>query len=173
MTSAAFAETSAWGRRKLAFAQSSWPGRAERWLDDHGKGAWIAATILGFVLFWPIGLALLAYMIWSRRMFSKSCRGPWGHHRHMNRAEWETMRENWRQMGQTLHQTMRPTGNAAFDAYKAETIRRLTEEQEAFEAFLERLRQAKDKSEFDNFMDERARVARASGDAPEPPASAA
>lgn len=52
------------------------------------------------------------------------------------------------------------SGNSAFDAYKAETLRRLMSEQEAFEAFLERLRAAKDKSEFDQFMDERAEAAR-------------
>ena len=50
----------------------------------------------------------------------------------------------------------RPTGNAAFDAYKADTLHRLQEEQDNFEGFLERLRAAKDKSEFDAFMDERA-----------------
>ena len=54
---------------------------------------------------------------------------------------------------------MKPSGNAAFDAYKADTLRRLEEEQENFEAFLERLRAAKDKSEFDQFMDERADAA--------------
>jgi hypothetical protein len=52
---------------------------------------------------------------------------------------------------------MRPTGNSAFDAYKADTLRRLEEEQDRFEAFLERLRDAKDKAEFDQFMEERAR----------------
>ena len=52
------------------------------------------------------------------------------------------------------------SGNTAFDAYKAETLRRLMSEQEAFEAFLERLRAAKDKSEFDQFMDDRAEAAR-------------
>ena len=52
---------------------AAWPSRAEMWLDARGKGAWIAAMILGFIFFWPIGLALLAYMIWSKRMFSKSC----------------------------------------------------------------------------------------------------
>lgn len=55
---------------------------------------------------------------------------------------------------------MRPSGNSAFDAYKADTLRRLEDEQGKFEAFLERLREAKDKSEFDQFMDERARAAR-------------
>ena len=39
---------------------------------------------------------------------------------------------------------------------KEETLRRLEEEQHNFEAFLERLRDAKDKAEFDQFMDERA-----------------
>jgi hypothetical protein len=48
-------------------------------------------------------------------------------------------------------------GQHAFDAYKADTLRRLEEEQDAFEAFLQRLRDAKDKSEFDQFMDERRR----------------
>ena len=41
----------------------SWFSRAEAWLDEKGKGAWIAAMVLGFIFFWPIGLALLAYMI--------------------------------------------------------------------------------------------------------------
>ena len=35
------------------------------WLDERGKGAWIAAMILAFVACWPLGLALLAYLIWS------------------------------------------------------------------------------------------------------------
>jgi len=55
---------------------------------------------------------------------------------------------------------MRSSGNTAFDAYKTETLRRLEEEQENFEAFLKRLREAKDKSEFDQFMDERAKTAK-------------
>ena len=37
-------------------------------LDEMGKGAWIAVTIAAFVVFWPAGLALLAYMLWSGRM---------------------------------------------------------------------------------------------------------
>ncbi len=51
----------------------------------------------------------------------------------------------------------RSTGNSAFDAYKADTLRRLEEEQGNFEAFLERLREAKDKAEFDQFMNDRAK----------------
>ena len=37
-------------------------------LDDYGRPAWIAAMVVGFVLFWPIGLTILAYMLWSGRM---------------------------------------------------------------------------------------------------------
>lgn len=49
------------------------------------------------------------------------------------------------------------SGNSAFDAYKEDTLRRLEEEQHNFEAFLERLREAKDKSEFDDYMEDRAK----------------
>lgn len=118
-----------------------WLARGEAWLDDKGKGAWIAAMVISFIVFWPIGLALLAYMIWSKRMFSGSCS---------------------RRSSMTAYQaatTLRPTGNSAFDAYKADTLRRLEQEQERFEAFLERLRDAKDQAEFDQFMDERAEKA--------------
>jgi hypothetical protein len=47
------------------------------------------------------------------------------------------------------------SGNRAFDEYRAETLRRLEEEQREFRDFLERLRLAKDKAEFDQFMAER------------------
>jgi hypothetical protein len=47
------------------------------------------------------------------------------------------------------------SGNHAFDDYKAETLRRLEDEQREFLEFLERLRHAKDKAEFDQFMADR------------------
>ncbi|WP_171167711.1 DUF2852 domain-containing protein [Ruegeria sp. HKCCA0370] len=118
-------------------ANPGWLYRIEAWLDDKGKGAWISAMVLGFIFFWPVGLALLAYMIWSKRMFSKSC----------------SRRKSWH----SQMSAMKPSGNSAFDAYKADTLARLEREQQDFEAFLRRLREAKDKAEFDEFMDERAR----------------
>lgn len=127
-------------------AITAWPGRAETWLDERGKGAWIAAMILGFVFFWPAGLALLAYMIWSKRMFGKSCRHA-GHH------DFRAGR------GYGYRHGFRSSGNSAFDAYKADTIERLEREQAEFEAFLGRLRAARDKAEFDDYMAERARDA--------------
>jgi hypothetical protein len=41
--------------------------RAERWLDDRGKFAWIGAIILGFIAVWPVGLALLAYVVFFKK----------------------------------------------------------------------------------------------------------
>jgi hypothetical protein len=49
----------------------------------------------------------------------------------------------------------RRSGNAAFDEYRAETLRRLEAEQREFADFLAHLRDAKDKAEFDAFMAER------------------
>lgn len=116
-----------------------WLSRAEAWLDAKGKGAWIAAMVLGFIFVWPVGLALLAYMIWSKRMFGKSCRT--------------------RSMTRHGISAMSSSGNTAFDNYKADTLRRLEEEQHNFESFLQRLREARDKAEFDEFMADRARAA--------------
>ncbi len=52
------------------------------------------------------------------------------------------------------------TGNATFDAYREEMMQRLENEQNKFEGFLDRLRDAKDKSEFDTFMADREKVLR-------------
>ena len=44
------------------------------------------------------------------------------------------------------------SGNRAFDEYRIDTLRRLEHEQREFHDFLARLRTAKDKAEFDQFM---------------------
>ena len=113
----------------------AWLGRARDTLDDYGTGAWIGATVLSFIVFAPIGIALLVYMFWSGRM---GCRGKWRRNGMRGRSF-----------------SMGSTGNAAFDAYRDETIQRLEDERKAFEEFLERLRKAKDQAEFDQFMTER------------------
>ncbi len=122
----------------------NWFRRSEDWLDARGRKAWIIAMVLGFIFFWPVGLALMAYMIWGKKMFNNSC---------ANRRD---ATHSWGR-GRDYRMTFGSSGNTAFDAYKADTLRRLEEEQSAFESFLQRLRDAKDKSEFDNFMEDRAR----------------
>ena len=47
------------------------------------------------------------------------------------------------------------SGNRAFDDYRSETLKRLEEEQREFKDFLARLRFARDRAEFDQFMAER------------------
>ena len=141
-------------RRDLA--GPPWFRRTVDWLDDRGTWAWIGLMVAGFVLVWPVGLAILAYMIWSKRMFG---------HRHHNGSRAMTCgsRRARSEAWTNARNAMRPSGNAAFDAYKADTLRRLEDEQRAFEEFLGRLREAKDKAEFDQFMDDRAHKARGAG----------
>lgn len=105
--------------------------RGRDWLDSRGRMAWIVAMVLGFIAFWPVGLALLTYMIWSKRMTGNStCRGA-------------------------VRYDAPSSGNSAFDAYRAETLKRLEDEHREFMDFLAKLREAKDKAEFDQFMEKR------------------
>jgi hypothetical protein len=57
------------------------------------------------------------------------------------------------------------SGNHAFDDYRREMLRRLEQDHQDFQAFLDRLRRAKDKAEFDQFMADRGH----GGPAPTPP----
>ncbi|HEY2133800.1 MAG TPA: DUF2852 domain-containing protein [Acetobacteraceae bacterium] len=162
-----------WGN---AQGQQSWqqPNGGQGW-NNPGNGPWgnrpwagppfwtpygisrpaaIAFTVLGFMFWWPVGLALLIYMIGSGRMGCLGRRrramyqGPYG----QDASPWN----NWKAWACGPSGGAQATsGNRAFDEYKAETLRRMEEEQKDFGAFLERLRFAKDKSEFDQFMAER------------------
>jgi hypothetical protein len=118
-------------------------------LDDFGLPAWIALMVLGFIVWWPIGLAILAFLAWSGRM---ACWGRRGGGRWQENVE--RMRESARRWHGGPH-TGSSSGNAAFDEYKAETLKRLEEEQKEFRSFLDRLRMAKDRAEFDDFMSQR------------------
>ena len=128
-------------------------------IDDIGRPAWIALMVIGFIVFWPIGLAILAYLIWSGRMMGCGRYGDMQQWREHPAAErWERKRERWerrmQQWGGPRH-GMRPSGNRAFDEYREDALRRLEEEANEFRSFLERLRVAKDRAEFDEFMRER------------------
>src|SRR5215475_10610978 len=125
-------------------------------LDELGRPAWIALMVLGFCLWWPLGLATLAFIIGSERM---SC---WNHH---GVDRWQRKMERMQEKMDRMRGRMGPggdwwfaprsSGNHAFDEYRAETLRRLEEEQREFREFLERLRFARDRAEFDQFMAER------------------
>lgn len=125
-------------------------------LDDIGRPAWIALTVVSFILFWPLGLVLLGYLIGSGRMACSGNRSGDRWQRRMERMQRRMERmqaaSHWGGYGYRAS-----SGNRAFDEYRAETLRRLEEEQREFMEFLDRLRHARDKAEFDQFMAERAR----------------
>jgi hypothetical protein len=128
-------------------------------LDEFGKPAWIVLMILGFFAWWPLGLVILAFMIGSGRM---GC----GHH---GMSHWENKMQRMQEKMDRVRSKMDSfrgggggdwwgtpsSGNRAFDDYRRETLRRLEDEQREFKEFLERLRFAKDRDEFDQFMTER------------------
>jgi hypothetical protein len=123
-------------------------------LDEWGKPAWLGLMVVSFILFWPAGLAVLAFLIWSGRM---GC--GW----HGDKSSWQArMAERWDRHSAKSGSESRAyssgysaSGNRAFDEYRDETMKRLEDEQREFREFLERLRLAKDRSEFDQFMTDR------------------
>jgi len=101
----------------------------------------IVAIVLGFVVFWPIGLAILFWCLWKKKQQGAEMTMP-----------------SWAARGPYFG----GSGNSAFDEWKRSELERLEAErrkladaQREFEAFLAQLRQAKDREEFDRFMAQR------------------
>ncbi|MBL8574272.1 MAG: DUF2852 domain-containing protein [Hyphomicrobiaceae bacterium] len=116
------------------------------------RSGWeIAGMVIGFVVFFPIGLAILAFLFWRkwRAAAGQPLKPSMSEFTHGFAMPW-TARQS--------------SGNAAFDEYKQavldklrEDLRRLEEDQMAFRAFVEQLKRAKDQEEFDRFMSDRAK----------------
>ncbi len=131
-----------------------WDYPDDRQMSYRTQSPWrIALIVLGFIVWWPVGLALLFFTLGSRKM------GCWDHgDRFANKMErmqhkMERMRGRMERRGFNFGGFGPPSsGNRAFDEYRVETLRRLEEEQHEFKDFLDRLRHAKDKEEFDQFM---------------------
>src|SRR5262245_21209512 len=153
-------------------------------IDDFGRAAWLALMVLGFIVYWPIGLAILAYIIWSGRM-GMGCgwhgrRGDIEEWRsradeRVNRAaeHWQRKRARWEERrhrsGGPYGGGLSETGNRAFDEYRADAMRKPEEEAQEFRAFLDRLRMARDRAEFDEYMKERRNPSSGSGGRAEGP----
>jgi len=139
------------------------------WARDIPRPAWIAFMVLGFIFWWPVGLAMLVYLMATGRMGCGSRARRWnnqpdGYGPGPNAGGgWEWKR--WCGGDRSPPSS----GNRAFDEYRSETLRRLEEEQREFGAFLDRLRVAKDKAEFDQFMAERRNHPPSPQDNPERP----
>ncbi len=112
------------------------------------RRAWeIAGIVVAFIFAWPFALA---YLIWKLAGYPLP-------------AEWRSYLE--RTFGRPFEGSFRTaspfggTGNSAFDDYRRRELerleeerRRLDEEVKAFGAFVEELKRAKDREEFDAFM---------------------
>ena len=133
----------------------------------------LAAGHFGRMLFWPIALAGLVFMVATGRLGCRRRRwgqGNWGQQGQGTATQapedqgsgWQSCMPSWARWGGGGDRNPTPpsSGNHAFDEYRAETLRRLEEEQNEFSSFLERLRFAKDKAEFDQFMAERRQTPR-------------
>jgi len=123
----------------------------------------VLAMVLGFVVFWPLGLAVLAYILWGERF-------GWSP---ANAERWVNRQKQWSgrcQNGQSRRHSHGfaawgngPTsGNAAFDAYREEQLKRLEEERRKldeevtdFQDYMRNLHMARDREEFDRFIRER------------------
>ncbi|MEZ5686787.1 MAG: DUF2852 domain-containing protein [Paracoccaceae bacterium] len=120
--------------------------RSLNWLDERGPISWVVVMVGSFIFGGPLGLLVLGFILMTGR-FSRRGRVL---ERHAARG--------FGPCAMRMH-VSRPTGNMAFDRYKADTLARLERDQAEFEAFLGRLREARDKAEFDQYMDERAEAA--------------
>lgn len=116
----------------------------------------IALMVLGFIIFWPIGLAVLGYILWGEKFGGSAEKAQ---------AYWNKgcgyMRSNKKNFG-GFDRNFSTSGNAAFDDYRSEQLKRLDEERarldaevDAFHEYMANLRKAKDREEFDRFMGDR------------------
>jgi len=115
------------------------------------RGRWsalnIVLMIVGFAVFWPLGLAMLAWIIWGDEIGQK----------------FEELKGQFRSFSDRAPSfragPFRDTGNVAFDEYRDQELKRLEEERRRidamfaeFDSFLKDLRRVKDQEEFDRFM---------------------
>lgn len=123
----------------------------------------VAAMVAGFVVFWPLGLLAL-FLKWKNGEMWRGAadsKAPWTGFRVSEFPGWM----------QQFGSGFRGSGNAAFDDYRREQLkrleeerRRLEEEQQAFREFVEKVRRAKDQEEFNRFMAERRTMTSAGPD---------
>ena len=128
------------------------------------RGRWtpveLIAMVLGFMVFWPIGLAVLGYKYWQSKMGGPDLQtvatGAFNNARSGLRGFQQGPAANWARGFTTS------TGNAAFDEWKSAELARLEAERrkledahKEFSDWMETVRKAKDREEFDRFMNER------------------
>ena len=117
----------------------------------------IAMMVVGFMIFWPLGLAMIAYIIWGDRLDQFKT--------DVNRTT-----DSFGAMFKgRMFQPGAPfgaerTGNVAFDEWRETELNRLDEKRRElesmraeFDTYARELRRAKDEEEFNLFMKERSK----------------
>lgn len=125
------------------------------WIRPEWNPATIALTVLGFVVFWPLGLAMLTYILFGERLHNFKRDANAAVDRGFGRC-----RDTFRSAGFQTYSGA--TGNAAFDDWRRKELerienerRKLDEMRAEFDDYLAELRKAKDQDEFSRFMRER------------------
>ena len=124
----------------------------------------LVAMVLGFILFWPVGLAILALKIWQRRHnhngdMMDAAQSVYEQARSKARGFKDEMRRGPWSSGPT---GQRQTGNSAFNDWRAaelekleEARRKVIDAEREFASHIESLRRARDREEFERFMQAR------------------
>jgi len=123
------------------------------------RPAWTPVTIsmmvIGFIIAWPLGLAMLAYIIWGDRLevFKKD----------INRAT-DKVADRFKSATSSSGSSYKRSGNMAFDDWREAEFARLDKERRKldemraeFDEYQRDLRRARDKEEFDMFLKSRKR----------------
>lgn len=131
----------------MSYCSAAWNhGSRNRRCGPPGRALETAAIILGFIFIWPLALA---YLVWKLVGYPVP-----------NEAK-EFFEKNFSRLADNFRarNNFSSTGNFAFEEYRRREVerleqerRRLDEEARAFAEFVEELKRARDREEFDAFM---------------------
>jgi hypothetical protein len=147
--------------------------------SSHWRPLELAAMIVGFVVFWPVGLAILFLKIAQKKEGYQGDLFSYAREKISSKFGSGSAPQNWCATWSGSWQGrgfgMRSTGNSAFDDWRSAELARLEEErrklveaEREFSEHLDRLRRARDREEFDRFMNERRNAQSGPGNGPSP-----
>ncbi len=151
------------------------PGNGQEYERRRHRSRWrpleVFAVVLGFIVFWPLGLGLLMWKLWRSKngqsadivQAARDLEDKVMHSWPEKARRWGCSRRqeatNWSNASWGFTSNVRSTGNAAFDEWRDGELARLEEERRKLEAagkefsdHIESLRRAKDREEFEAFM---------------------
>jgi hypothetical protein len=118
----------------------------------------LAAMVLGFIVFWPIGLAILLAKFWQRRHGDQSDLFTFAQEKVAGFQRAFYARDGLGG-GSPASPGWRSTGNVAFDEWRESELarleaerRKLADAERAFAEHIKELRRARDRDEFESFM---------------------